>query len=202
MRLTRLVILGALPALMGACAAPRPVDVRIPADQYTRAFDAAKETLRELDFSLERVDASAGVITTRTKATAGLATPWDQEQSGVGQELEELANRQTRVARVTFVPPAGTPAIGAPGWKDLRELNEPLTLRVEVSMFRRQRPGWRLETGAIRLSSRSSDPQLAARGMEPTYTVDIGDDPRLADRIARSIAQRLDLPSAREDDAR
>src|SRR5262245_10700892 len=88
-------------ALLGGCSSPQAADARFEAGQYVVAFEAAKEALRDFDFSLERVDAAGGVITTRSKSTGGLGTPWDREQSTFGQEVEDLMDRQSRVARVT-----------------------------------------------------------------------------------------------------
>jgi hypothetical protein len=68
------------------------------------AFDLARDVLREEGFILDRVDAAAGIITTRPKTTAGLATPWDAEQSSAEQEIDDLANRQQRTVRITFEP--------------------------------------------------------------------------------------------------
>jgi hypothetical protein len=178
---------------MGGCTASQPTtDLRIQQGQYQIAFAAAREALRDVDFSIDRVDAYNGVLTTHPKFSAGIATPWSREQASVGAEAEDLFNRHSRVARVTFEPLSGPRPGGAA--VDLRSVNQPMTMRVEVSLLRRQRPGWRLETSAIRGSSRSSDPELAAQGLEPMYDTVIDSDPDLAARIASDIASRLGHP--------
>lgn len=78
------------------------------------AFDLARDVLREEGFILDRVDAAAGIITTRPKTTAGLATPWDAEQSSAEQEIDDLANRQQRTVRITFEPVERASATTAP----------------------------------------------------------------------------------------
>src|SRR5204862_8124944 len=108
---------------------------------YSKAFDATRDLLRSYHFSLERVDAAAGVITTGYKATAGLATPWDREQSGLSQEFEDLLNQQSRRVRVTF-----RPSVGGGDEHPIEQpfnSNEALVGRVEVIIYRMQTPGLR-----------------------------------------------------------
>ncbi len=155
--------------------------------RYDAAFDAARETLIERRFELERVDARAGVITTRPKPSSGLATPWDSEQTTLDQEVEDLFNRQQRLVRITFEPvaPGGIPP------DDLRAVPGELTARVDVVVERLHRPGWQVEPGAVRFSTYAQDPALAERGMWPTYAVPFSQDPDLAGRLAAEIERRL-----------
>jgi hypothetical protein len=74
-----------------------------PAD-YERAVDISREVLNDYGLTVERVDAAGGVVSTQPKRTAGLATPWDSEQSTLRQEWEDLVNRQSREVRVVFEP--------------------------------------------------------------------------------------------------
>lgn len=193
-----LAALGLISASMLGCAAPGPTppaprteQLSIPPGAYPRAFAAARQTLRENDFLIERADAALGVISSRPKESAGLATPWDQEQSSPRQELDDLFNRQSRQIRVTFEPAA--PARVSP---DLRDDPGALVARVRVTLFRRQRPGWRLEPSSIRLNSISMDNDLAARGLEPTYNVAIETDPDLESRMLEAIQRTMDLSQA------
>lgn len=186
-----------LPLLTGCSTAPSaPAETRLDAAQYAPAFAAAKQALRDADFRLEREDAFMGVLTTQPKPTAGLATPWDQEQQSAGQEVEEFLNRTSRQVRVTFEP---SDPKARDAWRaapsDLRDANLPLTLRVEAVVSRRQRPGWRLEPTAIRSSSRFSDPDLARRDMEPQFDTAIDQDLRFAHWLLDEISARLALPS-------
>lgn len=87
---------------LAGCSTPTAQSVAIPAGRYREAFDAARTVLREYRFDLDRVDARAGLITTAAKPTAGLATPWDLEQSSISQEWEDLINQQQRRVTVSF----------------------------------------------------------------------------------------------------
>jgi len=149
--------------------------------RYATAFDAARATLRNSGFILERVDARAGVITTQPKTTAGLLTPWDREQSTVTQEVEDLLQRQQRVVRVEFEGVDGA-ALGA---------ENAARVRVHVVVQRLHIPGHKLEPEAIRQSSFYLDPVLAEREMQPNYAVAIKQDELLAARLTRLIEERL-----------
>ena len=60
--------------------------MRVEPGQYAVAFDTARDVLRDNLFTLDRVDGRAGVITTQAKRSAGLASPWDGEQSTAEQD--------------------------------------------------------------------------------------------------------------------
>lgn len=144
-----------------------------------QVFDAARETLMGFRFALDRVDARRGVITTHPKRTAGIATPWDKEQSGIDQEWEDLLNEQRRVVRIEF-DPAGEQAA-----------DQERTMRIQVEVVRTHRPNWRVETESVRLSNhaRSRD---ADGVLEPgSFTEVVGLDERFAQRIADAIDTRL-----------
>lgn len=211
-----LVCLFALPtiALLSACGAsggrasaagsspetraPGPeTRLAIPAGRYAEAFDHARDALRDWKFTLERVDAQAGVIATQQKGTGGLATPWDQEQSTLAQEAEDTIQRQKRAVRVEFVgtgPDAGT--LAEPGADvDLRRAAGPLEMRVTVDVYRWQQAGWRLNTQAILYSTYSRDPQADSpdvQGGRSYYGVAVGRDDALAARLAAEVGARLD----------
>src|SRR5688500_8446844 len=93
-------------ALLGGCGSSKmlPSTFAVDAGRYGEAFDAAREVLRAARFDIDRVDAGGGVISTEPKRSAGLATPWDREQSTMGQEFEDLLNHQQRTVRITFEP--------------------------------------------------------------------------------------------------
>lgn len=102
-----------LAAGLGGCGvASEPRTFAVAPGGYVGAFDAARVELLNAGFTLERVDAARGVLSTTTKTTAGLATPWDGEQETVGQEWQDFVNRQARVIRVTFGPPATLESAG------------------------------------------------------------------------------------------
>lgn len=184
MHRTRYLVLLAAAAL-GGCAGggARSTEFEVPPGRYEAAFDSVRDVLAGYRFELARVDAAAGVIATTPKTTAGLATPWDADQTTLEQDLDDLVNKQQRVARVTFE---------APG-PDIRTATGPVRGRVEVVIERVRRPGWRLDTTSLRLSSFTEDPALRERGLWPRYTVATEQDPLLAGRLAADIRRKLGL---------
>jgi len=177
--------------LMGGCAATGPGAFDVPAGSYGEAFSAARDELRSLGFELDRVDARHGVITTRSRPTAGMATPWLDGESTAYQSLDGTLNRQARRVVIRFSPREGPVTPGeAPGEAlpvDLRLYPGPIRAEVETMIQRAQRPRLRVPAASVRLASPSIDPSLVERGLQPAYTVDIGPDERLAARIARAI---------------
>jgi len=196
----RPLLLSLLPAPLAGCAAPQgPPAVAVATGQYDRAFDAVRDTLTRYRFELERVDARAGVITTRPKSTGGLATPWDREQSTLDQAWENLLDEQRRIVRVTFEPwePMSGTTPAPPPDRDLRALDQGMIAHVDVVIERVQHACRRLEPSSIQLSSVTEDPALRERGLWPSYNVAFSQDPLLARRLAEAI--RAALPArARE----
>ena len=156
--------------LVGGCSSARSPEFEIGPGRYDAAFDATREVLREHRFQLERVDAAAGVITTQPKSTAGAASPWDKEQSTLGQEVEDLLNLQRRVVRVSFEEGKG---------------------RVEVTVYRMQTPGLRPSSRAIALTHVAANPQATAQGTGTAYETAVSQDTRLAARLAEAIGKRI-----------
>lgn len=200
------------PLMVGGCASvPQDVSTSVPASNYAQTFEAAKATLRDYRFVIERVDARAGIITTRTKPTAGLITPWDKEQSTTRQELEELINQEVRTVRIEFVPVGApendpvinprkatlTPADQAGGdLIDLRNLGQDLQCRVIVAVDRLHRPGRLLSTKTIRGTRNYEDPELNQRGIAPLSSEPLGRDEHLERRLTAEIQKRAQNPSA------
>jgi hypothetical protein len=174
--------------LCGCSSAQRGEElVSVAPGGYAAAFEAAKETLTAYRFELDRVDARGGFITTLPKATSGLATPWDAEQSRALNEWEDLLNQQSRRVRITFEPVER----GAEPPADLRLHAGAMTAHVEAIIDRKRRPGWRIETASIRQSSFTQDPALAARQMYPRYDTPFVQDHDLAERVGRGVSKRL-----------
>lgn len=148
---------------------------------YPRFFDAARETLAEYRFTLDRVDAARGVITTAPKQTAGLATPWDRDQSNLADEASDLIHQHERTARIVFEP-----------------ADAPTTVRVEVSVDRVRRPNWRIESDAIRSSSYAEDPQAIRAGQRSEFRDAFREDRALADRLLARIIERSQLGALQE----
>lgn len=201
-RITLLLV----PFLLGVCvlpgcsmrgAAPSP-EIGVAPGRYAEAFEAAREALIEARFELERVDAAAGVITTRPKQSAGMFTFWDTEQSTPSQQLEDTIHPQRRLVRVSFLPPEPpdderieSQAMAPTDLPDLRTHDDELRLFVEVVVERRNRPNRRIETESIRRSSSFIDAGLYPRRMTPEYWVAHRRDTHLARRIAGAIQKRL-----------
>jgi hypothetical protein len=175
----------------GALSADAPAPIRIQPADYARVFDQIRDQLRDLGFILDRVDAQLGVITTMPKGTGGIMTPWDQEQSGLDDRLEDAVERHRRIVRIEFSP-VGVPA-GSPDIIDLRTEKRPIEAQVSVSLYRFHAPGWRLNTQGILESTRTHDPALDERGMGD-YGVAIRQDDALARRIADRIKVLAEAP--------
>lgn len=177
---------------MGCAGAADTTELTVAGGRYGATFDAVRQVLRDERFELERVDATEGVITTRPRYSSGLVTPWDGVQSTLGQEAEDLLNNQRRVVRVTFEEAGGEgdsspPPTAAP--VDLRTAEEPLVMRVRVVVLRDYKPGWRVNTTSVRLSTHTVDPELVRRGMSPDYETAVDEDRLLAARVVRRVAE-------------
>jgi len=170
---------------LGGCASNGPTELAVEPGDYSFAFDAARHVLRDARFELERVDARQGTITTASKPTAGLATPWDVEQQTIGQEMEDLIEHQQRKVRITFEPAGGAAA------SDLIDDPKPTVMRVRVVIERVNRPNWRVDSTSIRLSTYAWDPALGEREMQPRYDVAIAEDSEFAARLVGQIKSRL-----------
>ncbi len=199
-RLLRPLTLIAIATFLAGCASrqPMPATFHVPAGQYADAFDAARDRLRSMRFELDRVDARAGVITTRPKHSAGFASPWDREQSTFTQEWEDLANEQYRTVRILFQPAQPTHAEPSPGEStpappvparstaaDLRSFTGDLAGTVVVVIERKSRPLWRIDPTGVRLSTFSRDPI----GGSPRVLVPIARDQRLEGRLAKRFGR-------------
>jgi len=196
-----LVALGAS-ALIG-CATQSP-DVSIPAAEYADSFTAARDVLHSYRFTLDRVDARAGVLTTRPSASAGFFTPWTQQESTLSQEWEDTIHNQQRRVEIVFspaIPPetttseasTATPAAHEPDVapnqarehaSDLLEAPRDTNARVVVIVERIYQYGWRPNTKSTVLMSLTENTQPDAPSL---VEVEIGDDPALAGRIAAEI---------------
>lgn len=172
---------------LGGCASPRgTVAFEVPADRYDETIDVVRDTLRDARFQLDRVDAEAGVISTHPKSSAGLATPWDAEQSSFAVEVQDLVNQHERVARISFVG----------DHEDLRLAHGTLKAQVEVIVYRVRRANWRVETESISRSSHARDPLSISRGQPARFSQAIRRDDAFAAELADRIRERLALAPA------
>ncbi len=189
-RFATLGLLALAPLLFGTLSGCTPAQVdptfEAPKGQYATAFDAALETLRDFRFPIDRVDAEAGVITTASKQSSGLASPWDIEQSTPTQEVEDLLALHTRRVRITFES-ATQSAFANPN-----EFNAgPVRGRVEAVVDRRYIRGWRLSSSAILHSDFTTDTVASSRGQPQQFDAPLSRDERLEARLASRIRQRL-----------
>ena len=206
MKTIRIAIAALTACVLGACSGHGPASsasdgavtapgamLPIAPGQYAATFDQTRDVLRDLGFILDRVDAQQGVIATLPKGTGGLATPWDREQSGLGDRAEDAVQKHQRVVRIEFAP-AGTEP-GTVEVRDLRTDQRPLEAQVSVTVYALNQPGWRLNTQAILESTYTHDPQLDERGMG-LYSVAIRRDDDLARRIVRRVQERMERQTA------
>lgn len=169
--------------------------------EYPAAFDAATEVVRRLGFELARIDASAGIVTTNTVSTAGLATPWMRTEADLSQEIESFLLRDQRRVVITFDPgvhvdegdtPGGVAGGSgvSPAALDRRYDDRELVCRVEVKKERLSRPGLRLSPDAVRISSVMTlgDSEKDSRAV---VVRDAGKDEKLAGLIVERILVRL-----------
>ena len=185
------VLLGA--ALLGCqSAAPGSTSLRIAPGAYATTFAAFKDELRAFGFELDRIDARAGVITTRPHFSAGLATPWIGDESTIRQEFEGFLNRQRRTIRVVFTPtdtePGSTPIDAR---VDTRTLDVELRAQVEAIVERIHRIGLRPSTASIRLSSVTERVDHDGANEPPWTTTVIDEDELLAARIIGGVTRRM-----------
>ncbi|MCA9303150.1 MAG: hypothetical protein KC996_03410 [Phycisphaerales bacterium] len=157
-------------------AEPSAATVEIAPGDMDRAIDAARAVLLDNRFTIDRVDARRGVLTTIPKQTAGLASPWDPEQSSLDQEIGDLVHHHERVVRVSFEQ-------GASGG--------PILADVHASIIRVRRPGWRLETESVRKSTHTASISNNNTRMPPVLREPIGEDHALSARLAQEIRDRL-----------
>lgn len=168
--------------LLSACSAPRQIAesetmIEIAPSDMDRAIDAARAVLIENRFTIDRVDARRGVLTTFPKQTAGIASPWDSEQSSFDQEIADLVHHHERVIRVSF---------------EQESVGAPIHANVHASIVRVRRPGWRLETESIRRSTHARRISNNNTNVPSIQREQIGEDHQLSARLAEQIRDRLE----------
>ncbi|HLP83863.1 MAG TPA: hypothetical protein VK157_05895 [Phycisphaerales bacterium] len=164
----------ALCTLAGCQAAPHSqsqpdITFAIAPGDYDTAFNATRDVLRDYRFTLDRVDAQAGVITTTLQPAAGLIAPWERAQSTAGDEFEDLLNQQSRRVRIDFIE-SNTKGV--------------VTVAVERTHTAHLRPAQ-----IVGLTTQAYDPQAEAKGQPAVYNVVIRRDDDLARRLASEITR-------------
>ncbi len=148
---------------------------------YEAAFDAGKDVLRDLGFELDRIDARAGVITTRSRAGSGLATPWIPTE----EPLNDLAHRNRRRATLVFSP------ADAPPTKDLRLFAGSIDVECRIEVERAYQPGRRPSPTSVRLGGSWRDRDLPEGSEQVRYAKVIDTDEELAGRAIDMLLDRL-----------
>jgi len=177
---------------LGGCASnpkPRPdPSFEVQPAEYTRAFTAAKDVLRDEGFSLERVDSARGVITTRPRASSGFMTPWIDHTTTPGDSLGAVLHRERRLVEVRFALDENS---------DLPEPEKPIIATVEVTVQRLGSPGRNPDATSIRLTSTWTEGRKSAEMREwgPYLTMVERTDPALSARIAGAIRAKAEAPA-------
>lgn len=207
------------------CSSTRATDrsASIAPGQYTAAFDAAREVLRDYKFTLSRIDARAGVIMTEPRFSYGVASPFDPVHLSARDSVRDFMNQQDRRVRITFSRPGdapppdlesgpapSAPSAGAPPadglmldnsrippiGEDLRAESGALIMHVDVIIDRIHVPHRRLETSSIRQTTFAQEPALGERGMQPSYSVPRERDDKLAAKLLADVLERLGTPQS------
>lgn len=178
-------------ASLGGCqaSAPKATSMRISPGAYAATFQAVKDELRASGFELDRIDARAGIITTRPHFSAGLATPWVRDESTFGQEVDGFLNRHRRTVIVRFAPSDGESSSDPP--VDRRLLDVEIRASVEVRVERIHRLGLRPSSSSIRLSSVAEHGEYADASEPLWTTTTVNDDELLAARIVGGVTHRV-----------
>ncbi len=159
-------------------------DVEISGASYEEVFGAMREVIRGYRFAINRVDGARGVLTTYPKQTLGVGSPWDKEQTTLGQEFEDFANHQEREIRVQFEEGAQTGSV--------------VRATIEVLVYRVHRPNWRVDSQSIRLSTHARSRGINGQIEPGSFRESIGQDQQLARRLANEIHQRFGSESSSE----
>jgi hypothetical protein len=178
-----LLILSLLPTLTGCAGRAESRSFEIQAGTYDDAIIATRDTLRASGYTLERIDATAGEITTTERTVAGLASPFASENRNVSGLVADTLTNRPRTVRVRFrdaTNPASPPNPDAP-----------VRAEVDAMIWKRVRPGWRVETETMVGNAISRDRAEQRRGVSSGEPVPVGRDDDFARVIARRIQQRL-----------
>ncbi|MEL7484148.1 MAG: hypothetical protein AAFN41_07320 [Planctomycetota bacterium] len=197
MRKRIMIVLACITGIAGCAAPPNNAGTAsIEPLAYPASFDHAREVLVDLGFTLNRVDAAAGILTTDPLPARGLAAPWERQQASRRGEIADTIHPQSRTVRIEFVPAStldAMPSDASPNQVAVspspRQLNAstPLVARVTVLIERTYRPNMRPQVVDVVRTRRAFDPAFEP-GREFTVVVQRDSDleRRIADRIARA----------------
>lgn len=155
----------------------------VPAGQYPTAIEAARDELRAAGYTLERVDAVAGEILTAPKTVAGLATPLAPENRWIAGVAADTLSNRPRTVRVRF--------------RDAQDIASPpiegraVVAEIDAVIWKKLRPGWRLETETTIRNLYWTDPALSKRGVTGATVVPLKRDNVFATELTKKIAKRM-----------
>lgn len=167
----------------GCSTPPTARTFAVPADQYQIALDAVRDELRAAGYTVERVDANAGEILTAPKTVAGIATPLAPENRWPSGVVSDTLSNRPRTVRVRFrdaIEPASPPQEG-----------RDVVAEVDAMIWRRLRPGWRLETETTIRNLYWIDPALGRRGVNGATVVPLKRDDVYATELTEKITARI-----------
>ncbi|MEM6333458.1 MAG: hypothetical protein AAF823_08990 [Planctomycetota bacterium] len=208
------------------CATPTPdnpglepstVELRFPAADYDRVYDAAAHALTDLGFTLDRRDHRFGVLTTQPLRVGTFAEPWLPTDSTVQQALSATGAPQRRVVRIELNPqqPVQTHTATLPAAAPPDTLRPGASFADPAQAAARPRPGtgYRLDITAVieQLAATTQRParstearrkaatlaavpaELQRMGInERSYHHAVARDPGLEQRLLDLIVERLE----------
>jgi hypothetical protein len=183
---------------LGGCASTETsalAGAHVPADQYARTFQAARDVLREYRYSSDRVDAPQGVLTSLAKSDPGVAKVWEAK-SGANAAWEDLLNYTQRTVQIAFITGEGVDTgVGrkiippSDPDRDLVAIPRDTTMLVRVVVERVERDGRRISADSVRVERRAVDPSRQEKGVAGDL-VPQRDDAVLAADLLRAIVAR------------
>lgn len=173
-------------------AQPLAANFDLEFDSYPTAFAATKDVLREAGFTLDRIDAQRGIMTTRPRSSAGIFTPWLDFSESLGGDVESALHAEWRRVRVHVLDRQTREPLRAGDAPDR------LSMQLEVIRERVQRPHRRTDPRLIRRTSFARESELVQREMQPGYTVPLDRDVELARRLLQEVERRTAASTAGE----
>ncbi len=172
-------------ALLAGCAQPRytaseEAPLCLSDVSMADAMTAAETTLRRMHFVIEKADPERGIIRTRPLAGAQFFELWRSDNVGVAQTAEASIHTIRRSVEL-----------------QLRSHDGQVRVECRVRVQRLSLPENEVASvsQAYRMYSKST-PTLQRLELEPGQKerlawIDLGEDPALAERILKRIAQRI-----------
>jgi len=173
----RSILIAVLALAPGACVSGPVYDgvaysIGDAGAERARVIEAARAELGERGYTIDRVDAARGVVTTRFRASFGSPTPI----GGAGwarRVVADTLNEHEHAVRVG--------------------LRDDGVVDVVVLVRRVGRPGWRIETESVGLSSHARGMDRRGEAVPTTIETLVGRDGELARSIGEAIERRLGL---------